>query len=122
MSKDPNDMSVMEIIERLMAVVKAKNNTLQSLDRSLEFIYKVVTKEREKLGPAGLDGHLNAIGGTVLQMRDWIKASLPEQAPAKRELTPQEKAKGRSAGYWEMSAEDQWAEDKRLGILDWDGS
>jgi hypothetical protein len=36
-------------------------------------------------------------------------------------LTPQEKAKGRSEGYWEMSADAQWTEDKRLGILDWDG-
>lgn len=34
---------------------------------------------------------------------------------------PAEKAKGRSEGYHQMSAEDQWAEDKRLGILDWDG-
>ena len=56
-----------------VAAVKAKNQTLQSLDRSLEFVYKVVTHEREKLGPAGLDGHLNSIGGVVLQMRDWIK-------------------------------------------------
>jgi hypothetical protein len=59
---------------------------------------------------------LNAIGGTVLEMQDWIKEAHPPRA-----LTPQEKAKGRSEGYWEMSAEDQWAEDKRLGILDWDG-
>ena len=59
------------------ATLKAKDQTLQSLDRSLEFVYKVVTHEREKLGPAGLDGHLNSIGGVVLQMRDWIKASLP---------------------------------------------
>lgn len=39
-----------------------------------------------------------------------------------RALTPAEKAKGRSESYWSMSSEDQWAEDKRLGILDWDGS
>jgi hypothetical protein len=85
-SEDPDkhwckDMPVTEVIERLMAVVKAKNQTLQSLDRSLEFVYKVVTKERERLGPAGLDGHLNSIGGVVLQMRDWIKASLPNTPP-----------------------------------------
>ena len=65
----------------LMEDVKAKDQTLQSLDRSLEFIYKVVTKVRERLGPAGLDGHLNSIGGVVLQMRDWIKASLPNTPP-----------------------------------------
>lgn len=39
-----------------------------------------------------------------------------------RELSSKEKAKGRSSFYYEMTPEDQWAEDKRLGILDWDGS
>lgn len=29
---------------------------------------------------------------------------------------------GRSESYYKMSARDQWAEDKRLGILDWDGT
>ena len=38
-----------------------------------------------------------------------------------QELTPAEKAKGRSANYHHMSAQEQWDEDKRLGILDWDG-
>lgn len=36
-------------------------------------------------------------------------------------LTPQEKSKGRSENYWDMTPSEQWAEDKRLGILDWDG-
>jgi hypothetical protein len=39
-----------------------------------------------------------------------------------RKLNDKEKAKGRSSGYWDMSPEDQWAEDKMLGILDWDGN
>lgn len=33
-----------------------------------------------------------------------------------------ERRKGRSENYWDKSAEGQWAEDKRLGILDWDGN
>lgn len=40
----------------------------------------------------------------------------------KRKLDDKERDKGRSEGYWDMSPEDQWAEDKRLGILDWDGN
>jgi hypothetical protein len=40
------------------------------------------------------------------------------QEPA---LTDAEKAKGRSPGYHGMSNQEQWDEDKRLGILDWDG-
>ena len=40
-----------------------------------------------------------------------VKTSTPVS-----KLTPQEKSKGRSESYWDMSSED-----KRLGILDWDG-
>lgn len=29
---------------------------------------------------------------------------------------------GRNESYYKMSAEDQWTEDKRKGILDWDGT
>lgn len=29
---------------------------------------------------------------------------------------------GRSTNYAQMSGEDQWAEDKASGILDWDGT
>lgn len=41
-----------------------------------------------------------------------------------RKLTKTEKMLGRSENYHSMSAESQWAEDKRLGIvhLDWDGT
>ena len=40
----------------------------------------------------------------------------------KRKLDEKEKAKGRSSTYWVMDAREQWSEDKRLGILDWDGN
>ena len=61
----------------------------------------------------------------------YIKQSAPitinekvweDPTTKKRKLNKKEIAKGRSEGYWDMSAEDQWAEDKRLGILDWDGN
>jgi len=35
-------------------------------------------------------------------------------------ISPIERAKGKSEGYWQMSPSDQWAEDKRNGILDWE--
>jgi len=41
--------------------------------------------------------------------------------PPKRKLDEKERAQGRSEDYWEMSSESQWAEDKCLGLLDWDG-
>lgn len=60
------------------------------------------------------------------QVAGWLAAAnvAHEMRPQRkhRKLTPQEIAKGRSASYWEMSNEDQWAEDRRLGILDWDGN
>ena len=50
------------------------------------------------------------------------KTILKKYFGPKREINEKEKATGRSDGYWEMSPESQWAEDKRLGILDWDGN
>jgi hypothetical protein len=38
-----------------------------------------------------------------------------------RKITSKEKAIGRSESYWQIDPRDQWAEDKQLGILDWDG-
>lgn len=43
------------------------------------------------------------------------------QGPYISKLSPQEAAKGRSENYYEFSEEKKWEEDKRLGILDWDG-
>jgi len=39
-----------------------------------------------------------------------------------RRINEKEREKGRSADYWQMDVHDQWEEDKRLGILDWDGN
>jgi hypothetical protein len=40
---------------------------------------------------------------------------------AGRRITDRERAKGRSENYWQLSPEEQWAQDKNLGILDWEG-
>lgn len=50
----------------------------------------------------------------------------PEFCPLKeqrkiKQINNKERALGRSEGYWGLSPQDQWDEDKRLGILDWDG-
>jgi hypothetical protein len=39
----------------------------------------------------------------------------------RRKITTQERAKGRSEEYWQLNPEEQWAQDKKLGILDWEG-
>jgi hypothetical protein len=38
------------------------------------------------------------------------------------EIPARERAKLRPANYADPSAQEQWAIDKRLGILDWDGT
>ena len=40
----------------------------------------------------------------------------------KRKITELERWLGRSEDYYNYSAEGQWSEDKKLGILDWDGT
>ena len=40
----------------------------------------------------------------------------------KRELNELEQRVGRSESYYKLSAREQWDEDKRKGILDWDGT
>ena len=39
-----------------------------------------------------------------------------------KKLTKAEKMLGRSGAYHLMSPQEQWADDKKNGILDWDGS
>jgi hypothetical protein len=53
----------------------------------------------------------------VVQMTDDEKKWFKD-----KEQTRLEKRVGRTKAYYKMSASDQWAEDKRKGILDWDGT
>ena len=38
-----------------------------------------------------------------------------------KKITDLERSKGRSEDYYQLSAEEQWEQDKHLGLLDWDG-
>jgi hypothetical protein len=38
-----------------------------------------------------------------------------------RKTSDLERSKGRSGWYWQMDPREQWEEDKRNGLLDWDG-
>lgn len=38
-----------------------------------------------------------------------------------KQISDLERSKGRSEDYYQLSSEEQWMEDKKLGILDWDG-
>lgn len=54
-------------------------------------------------------------GGRATVMINKIKAV------HNRAITPLERLKGRSENYWQKDAQQQWDEDKRLNLLDWDG-
>jgi hypothetical protein len=45
-----------------------------------------------------------------------------EELGGVRHATELERLLGRSDGYWQMSAQEQWDEDEANGLLDWDGS
>lgn len=51
-----------------------------------------------------------------------VKKEPVKKAAAKPALTAVEVAKGRTPNYHSLSPREQWAQDKRLGILDWDGN
>lgn len=38
-----------------------------------------------------------------------------------KKISAKERKLGRSEDYYQLSPEDQWEEDSRLGLLDWDG-
>ena len=71
-------------------------------------------------------GYLNSHSCGFCKVSDVLQQAMkkkePEVKSPTRELDEKEKAKGRSSDYWDMDPRDQWAEDKRLGILDWDGN
>jgi Fe-S-cluster containining protein len=71
-------------------------------------------------------GYLNAHTCGFCKVSDALQQAMKQKEPEvkkpSRELDEKEKAKGRSSDYWDMDPRDQWAEDKRLGILDWDGN
>lgn len=50
------------------------------------------------------------------------KASKVQKARRAPRKAPSDGARLRSPGYAQMSAREQWEEDKALGILDWDGT
>lgn len=49
------------------------------------------------------------------------KTPEPEKPRSEAQQEMSEKAKNRSPQYEQLSAQEQWEEDKELGILDWDG-
>ena len=70
-------------------------------------------------------GYLNSHTCGFCKVSDALQQAMKKKEEPKkpsRELDEKEKAKGRSSDYWDMDPRDQWAEDKRLGILDWDGN
>jgi hypothetical protein len=69
---------------------------------------------------AGLTAYLESMDMTVppAKIRELVESSNRRQLGA----TMAERAKHRPSNYADLSPAEQWAVDKDLGILDWDGS
>jgi hypothetical protein len=65
---------------------------------------------------------IKSLPSSPVSQQEWAERILKSIGISGRELDEKEKAKGRSTDYWDMDSREQWAEDKRLGILDWDGN
>lgn len=65
---------------------------------------------------------MKSMPSNPVSTEEWAKRILTSIGIKGRKLDEKEIANGRSEGYWDMDPRDQWAEDKRLGILDWDGN
>jgi len=116
---------------------------LEDAENALDRLAKKAQRPVEELAGQMYTAYCEAVGGVAYdgkplpawpefstdptkqkQAAGWLAAAKVAALNATVDtpaLTPQERAKGRSENYHSMSSEDQWAEDKRLGILDWDG-
>ena len=80
---DASKVGALDAIKSLGAANRRKEKLIRRIEESMRFIERVVAHERGRLKGSGLDGHLNAIGGTVLEVRRWIsehKFGVPDGA------------------------------------------
>lgn len=54
-------------------------------------------------------------------METITKQKRPRIQRKKREINDLERSKGRSENYYQMSPQEQWDDDKKNKLLDWDG-
>jgi len=52
---------------------------------------------------------------------EWLFAFMEVEPKPIRKISDLERSKGRSEDYYGLPLDEQWAQDDRLGILDWDG-
>jgi hypothetical protein len=125
-------------VEKPEVAIQVKKDYLKIVNRTpnpeavkkhtadLAYIALLPRKENDTIF---IDGDFNDSYESKIQKSKKKRKSLPRKKSKSlprviqtRELTQKEKEKGRSANYWQMTTQEQWAEDKRLGILDWDGN
>ncbi len=104
-----------------VAMAQDSNNLIINptvLEKMLsEVFYKSSVKEIMKIVNASDSIELEKEPEVIVQMTDKEKKWFKDKEQSRLEARV-----GRSKGYYKMSASDQWAEDKRKGILDWDGT
>lgn len=123
--------------EYIREQIKEINRTAQGLANRITFAKQQVAKFT-RMHDAAPDNKKDAYQA---RLKDWItkleeaKKVFDEYKPELNALFPEptdqpkfvkkislkERRLGRSEDYYQMSPEDQWEEDSRLGLLDWDG-
>ena len=104
-------------------IAKAQDNSNLIIDPKVlemmlsEVFYKSSVKEIMKIVSLSDAVELQEDIEVTVDMTDADKKWF-----AKNEQSRLERRVGRSKSYYKMSASEQWAEDKRKGILDWDGT
>lgn len=104
-------------------IAMAKNNSSLIIDPKvlekmlLEVFYKSSVKEIMKIVSSSDLIETIKEPKVVVEMTDANKKWFKEKEQSRLNARV-----GRSKDYYKMSAEAQWAQDKRLGILDWKGT
>lgn len=105
-------MSRQELVDKMKQEADAKG--FDVVYSPVNRAWLIISQSPGDLNKAELYGVMN----TIEEVRDWIKeadGNVPSKGPMARA------AERRNSAYNQMSPREQWAEDKRLGILDWDG-
>lgn len=93
-----------------------KTEQINALRKELRW----VLKEYRNVGvPEEMEGRYSKAQALL---RATVQKAKEKPEKKCRDLTPLEIRVGRSSIYPIMTPQEQWDEDKRIGILDWDGS
>jgi hypothetical protein len=89
---------------------------------NIDDVVAMVQREREKTDDPSTDPAVaEALDSVIDRLGRWKVNFGGTKAELKKVINDRERSKGRSENYYDMTSGEQWAEDRRLNLLDWDG-